>query len=125
MKTSGVALDVRIQPVPEREKTKSGIENRKHRRVPIDEPVRAVQRDTSYNGRIKDVSHGGAAVQMEGVLDDESLVELHFENLAMLTGHIARPLDDGFALAFELDDDEDAVVDDIIRNHGGIGTEDY
>ena len=111
--------------MPEREKTTSGIENRKHRRVPIDEPVRAVQRDTSYNGRIKDVSHGGAAVQMEGVLDDESLVELHFENLAMLTGHIARPFDDGFALAFELDDDEDAVVDDIIRNHGGIGTEDY
>ncbi len=111
--------------MPESEKTKGGIENRKHKRVPIDKAVRAVQRDTSYNGRLKDISRGGAAVQMDGALDDESLVELHFENMAMISGQLARPLDDGFALAFELDDDDDSVLDDLLRGQGGIGTEDF
>ena len=108
------------------DKSKSGgIENRRHPRVRVDKSVRAVQRNNSFDGRIKDLSRGGAAVQMDGVLDDESLVELHFDDMAKVTGQLARPLDDGFALAFEIDEDEDSVLDDIIRGHGGIGTEDY
>lgn len=111
--------------MPGPDQVKGGIENRKHKRVPVDKAVRAVQRETSYNGRLKDISRGGAAVQMDGTLDDESLVELHIENMAVIAGQVARPLDDGFALAFELDDDDDSVLDDILRGHGGIGTEDY
>ena len=102
-----------------------GLEHRRHPRVQVDKAVRAVQRNNSFDGRLKDVSRGGAAVQMDGALDDESLVELHFDDMAMVTGSLARPLDDGFALAFEIDDDEDSVLDDIMRGHGGIGSEDY
>jgi hypothetical protein len=102
---------------------KGGVEHRKHPRIPADRAVRAVQRNHAFTGRLKDISRGGAAVQTDASLDDESLVELHFDDMAKVTGQFVRPLDDGFALAFEADD-EDTVLDDILRGHGR-GTEDY
>lgn len=104
----------------------AGAELRRHPRVSIRSAVRAVQDDSTYEGRIKDISVGGAAVQMEGDLDDERMVELHIEDLARVTGQVARPLEDGFAFTFDPDEiDEEPFLDDIMRLHDGMQAEDY
>ena len=100
-------------------------EHRRHTRIWISSKVRAVQDNTTYQGRVKDISLSGAAVEMDGELDDEHLVELHIEDLADLTGHVARTIDDGFAFTFDPDEiDEDPFLCDIMRLHDDMLTED-
>lgn len=100
-------------------------EHRRHARVHIERNVRATQRDITFHGRVKDISVGGAAVEMSGDLSEEEDVALHFEDLADVTGQVVRPLEDGFAFSFDPDEiDEDPFLDDIMRLHDEIQTED-
>lgn len=101
-------------------------EHRRHARIRISSKVSAVQENETYQGRVKDISLSGAAVEMEGDLDDEHLVELHIDDLADLTGHVSRTLEDGFAFAFDDPDeiDEEPFLSDVMRLHEDMQTED-
>ena len=67
---------------------------------------------------------GGVAIRVQAEIDEETEVELDIENLSDLSGHVRRLLDDGFAVEFELDeDDEDRLVTEIMEIHDAIRTE--
>ncbi len=103
-----------------------GSDKRRHPRVSLTKELRAVQKDRQHQGRVKDISASGAAIQLDGELDDEALVELHIQDLASVTGHVVRAIDDGFAFEFESDTlDEDPFMTDVMRLHNEIKVEDY
>jgi len=55
----------------------------------------------------------------------EGEVELDIENIGLLTGHVTRTLDDGFAVAFELDgDDEDRLMAELTSIQNSIRLDD-
>ena len=105
-------------------KSDSGIEKRRHPRVSVEKPVRAKAKGREHSGSVTDISVGGVAIRVEAEIDEETEVELDIENLSELSGHVRRLLDDGFAVEFELDeDDEDRLVTEIMEIHDAIRTE--
>ena len=105
-------------------KSDPGIEKRRHPRVRVEKPVRAKAKGREHSGSVTDISVGGVAIRVQAEIDEETEVELDIENLSDLSGHVRRLLDDGFAVEFELDeDDEDRLVTEIMEIHDAIRTE--
>lgn len=68
---------------------------------------------------LKDISAGGASVDLGMQAVKGKPVALEIEDMEPLEGRIARTFDDGFAVEFDLDeDDEDRLIADltVIRN---------
>ncbi|MDP6805678.1 MAG: PilZ domain-containing protein [Rhodospirillales bacterium] len=105
-------------------KAESGSEKRRHPRVRVDKPVRAKAEGREHSGSLTDISAGGAALRVTAEIDEETEVELDIEDLRDLSGRVARVLDDGFAVEFELDEDEeDSLVAEIMGIHDAIRSE--
>ena len=97
-------------------------EKRRHVRHPVDKSVNGVSGGNKHQGRVRDISASGASIQTEADLDADELVDLEIEDMEELSGKVARSLDDGYAVEFDLDDDdaeylldEIASLDDAIR----------
>jgi hypothetical protein len=89
-------------------------EKRRHARHAVDRAVNAVSGGRKHKGRLRDISASGAAIQTDGELDADAHVEIEIEDMEDLSGRVARSFDDGFAVEFELeDDDEDYLLDEI------------
>ena len=74
---------------------------------------------------MKDISAGGAALSVEAEVDEESQVELDIEDLSPLLGTVARTYDDGFAVEFDLDEeDEDRLLTELTELRDTIRQED-
>ena len=100
-------------------------EKRRHRRVSVSKFVQARTESRQYQGSVKDISAGGAALSVDAVVEDESQVELDIEDLSPLSGIVARSYDDGFAVEFDLDEDEeDRLLTELTELHDTINLED-
>jgi hypothetical protein len=59
-------------------------DKRRHPRFPIKGRVRARTGDVEYEGRLKDVSGGGALLDLGQPFENDLFVELHLEGLGRL-----------------------------------------
>jgi len=104
-----------------------GQERRRHPRVKVDKRVTVRDGAAAKNGRVTDISPGGAAVNMEEadeLLVDDQALELDLENFGTVAGNVVRTLDDGFAMAFDLDDEsEDLLISEITGYRSGVYSE--
>lgn len=100
-------------------------EKRRHRRVNVSKSVQAKTESQQYKGSVKDISVSGAALSVEAEVEEDSQVELDIEDLSPLSGIVARSYDDGFAVEFDLDeDDEDRLLSELTELHDTIRLED-
>ena len=98
---------------------------RRHRRISVSKSVQAKTESRQYKGSVKDISAGGAALSVEAEVDEESQVELDIEDLSPLLGTVARTYDDGFAVEFDLDEeDEDRLLTELTELRDTIRQED-
>ena len=89
-----------------------GDAERRRPRLRVSKSVR--ERKRERRDATRDISAAGAAVLADADIEDSSPVELDIEDLGDITGHVSRLFDDGFAVAFELEeDDEDRLFEEI------------
>ncbi len=102
-------------------------ERRKRTRYKVDKPVTIRDGDEKHNGRLTDISSGGAAVnaeEIDALFDDEQSLELELDDFGTLPGNVVRTLDDGFAMEFDLDEDgEERLISEITGIYSGSGYE--
>ncbi len=73
-----------------------------------------MERKREHRGATRDISASGAAVVAEPGIEDRSSVDLDIEDVGDISGHVSRLFDDGFAVVFDLDeDDKDRLFDEI------------
>ena len=102
-----------------------GGNKRRHRRVAIKRVVRARSSTRELKGTLKDISAGGAALIVRGEVKDKEAFELEIEKMSRLPGQVARAFDDGFAVEFTLDDEEeDRLISELAGLDGAERTED-
>ncbi len=105
-----------------------GPDKRRHERFALDRGAQVRDGERRRRGRLRDISGGGAAMAMESELErfDQDLsngdfVEVDVEGLMPMQGQVARTFDDGLAVAFDLDDDEQGeLIDAIMSGHAGL-----
>ena len=90
---------------------------RKYQRAEISTPFRAAiaESDTELKGRTRDVSAGGAALVSGLNLPYDIFVELHMEGVGGVSARVVRSFAGGFAVAFEIDDEERAALEAAIE----------
>jgi hypothetical protein len=77
---------------------------RSHERVPVENPVEGSSVTETFDGRLKDISIGGAAIESQGSFEIGigAPVELRVENFRSVAGHVVRATDgNDFAIAFD------------------------
>ena len=64
-------------------------------------------------------------MSVETEVEDESQVELDIEDMSPLSGTVVRSYDDGFAVEFDLDEEEeDRLLSELTELHDTIRLED-
>ncbi len=109
-------------------KDPKGEEKRQYPRVPTDRTAAVSDGERRHKGRVTDISAGGAAVNLKSDIEDfdhsleaGNFVEVEMEGLMPLQGHVARTIDDGIAIAFDIDDDEqEDLIDAIMSGNAGL-----
>ncbi len=103
----------------------AGTERRRHERFDIERRVRAIGEDGVYEGTLKDVSAGGAAVLVGKTLAEAAEVELEIEDVGRFAGRVMRLDDDLTSVAFDLDEGEqDELIAGIMQIQSGISRDD-
>lgn len=101
---------------------------RRHARRAVSRPARAVAGTLEIAVTVTDLSAGGAALHLESPvenLDEDALVDLYIEDMDPLPGHLARTFEDGIAVEFDLDEDEeDRLLAEVMEMHNAIRAED-
>lgn len=105
------------------------LDQRRHPRIAISKSLRA--RADSYEavGSLIDISAGGAAVGLEDGKNFDSLddleIELDIEDMTPVFGHITRSFDEGFAVVFDLDQEqEDLLLAEVMQIHNDMRPDD-
>lgn len=92
-------------------------ERRRGKRYKVDKAVTIRDGAEQRNGRLKDISAGGAAISADDVdafIDDDQELELELDDFGTLAGNVVRTLDDGFAMEFDLDEEgEEQLISEI------------
>lgn len=95
----------------------AGLERRRHERVKLDRAVTVRDGAETHDGTLVDISSSGAAINLDDddfQFDSDQDLELDMEDFGILTGSVVRMLDDGFAMAFDLDEDsEERLITEI------------
>ena len=89
------------------DKPKSDKDRRQHPRYEVSKKARTRSNGETHDGRIKDISAGGAAIRTEAKWEKDRVVEVDIEDMEPLEGTVARSLDDGIAVEFDLDEDDE------------------
>ena len=107
------------------EKENDQADKRRHRRVSVAKSVQARTDSRQIQGSVKDISASGVALSVDAEVENESQVELDIEDLSPLSGTVARSYDDGFAVEFDLDEEEeDRLLSELTELHDTINLED-
>ena len=94
--------------------SEKGENKRRHRRYDIHKPVRAKSGSREGTGETRDISAGGAAIDVDLEVQEDDILELDIEDVGYLASQVARPLDDGFAVRFvdlEEEDEENLIAE--------------
>lgn len=83
-------------------------DKRRHERIPISEPASLKTGDDEYEGTLKDVSQGGAAVEFDFPMGKSSInfdignnLEVTSESVDHRKGRVVRHYDKGFGVKFD------------------------
>ena len=102
-------------------------ERRRQTRYKVDKPVTIRHGEDEHAGRLSDISSGGAAVNAvddDTVFDEDQSLELELDDFGRLPGNVVRTLDDGFAMAFDLDEEgEEQLITEITGIRSGMDFE--
>ncbi|MDP7652625.1 MAG: PilZ domain-containing protein [Rhodospirillales bacterium] len=85
-------------------------DKRRHPRYPLKGRVQARAGEVEHEGRLKDVSGGGALLDGIQPLENDLFVELHLEGLGRLPGRVVRGREDEVAVKFMVDEDEEMRI---------------
>ena len=85
-------------------------DKRRHPRYPLKGRVRARTGAVEREGRLKDVSGGGALLDLGQPLRNDLFVELHLEGLGRLPGRVVRGRENEIAVKFTLDEEEEMRI---------------
>lgn len=78
---------------------------RRHLRIEVERPVRLRVLGREYDGRLTNVSYGGAAVSTaELPVAVDQIVALESDAFGTLSGPVVRTFCDGFAISFDMDE---------------------
>ena len=93
------------------DKPKADKDRRQHSRFKVAKTVRASSNGEEHHGSIKDISISGVAISTEARWEKDRVVEVDIDDMEPLEGTVARSLEDGIAIEFDLDeDDEDRLL---------------
>lgn len=99
-------------------------DKRRHQRVNVAKTVRAKSGEDERQGLVRDISAGGAALEIEADWEDGDYAEVDIDDLMSVSGHVTRTFDDGFAIEFDLDEDEeDRLLSEVMEMHNNTSME--
>ena len=76
-------------------------------RLEVEKPVKLRRGEGAYDGRLKNLSYSGAAVESVALtFEIGQVVELESEEFGVLYGPVVRTFRDGFAITFDMDETE-------------------
>ncbi len=111
----------------ENDKTgKNGGERRHHPRHAIVKKVRTRHNSKEHEGRTKDISAGGIAIEPHVDMGSGDTVEVKIDDIGVFSGMVARAEkdSDSFVITFDADGyDEDDLISELTRIHDDIVTE--
>jgi hypothetical protein len=88
-------------------------DSRRYARLPARSAVTIYDGERRRQGHVRDISGSGALLAMDSELEtlDEPpeegrYIDMDIEDVSYLGGQVVRHLDDGFAVRFDMDDDE-------------------
>lgn len=100
-------------------------ERRRHPRVSISRPAHAKSGDDEREALVRDISAGGAALEVEADWEDGDYTEINIDDLSPLGGYVTRTFDDGVAVEFDLDEEEeDRLLAEVMEIQNAINSED-
>ena len=85
-------------------------DKRCHPRYPLDGRVRARYGGEEREGRLMDVSGGGALLDIDTPLGNDLFVELHLNGLGRIPGRVVRGHENEIAIKFTVDDEEERRI---------------
>ncbi len=96
-----------------------GRSRRRHERVVVNTPFRAVIEETEHKGEVVDISSGGAALSAPPPVDNALFVQLHIDGHAPMNARVVRRFQEGYAVAFQLGQEAQAALDKKLKKLSG------
>lgn len=96
--------------------TTSTTNRREHKRIIVSNPTKVQSGDAEYSGRILNISAGGAGIQMDVQLHDNSQITVNIDDVGMIPAKVVRNLKDGVAVKFMLSEEKEKQFIDMIEN---------
>lgn len=87
-----------------------GRERRQHDRFIIQKRVAVSTATKTYDGILRDISVGGAAIQVKAPLDEEKTITVNINDLGEFNGQVLRSLDENL-VAVEFETTEQQTID--------------
>ena len=100
-------------------KGKETTEKRRNARLKVNKDVRVEVDGEVVVGDATDISLSGVAVNTLVDMSTEQFVKLHLEKIGELTGEIIRETEQGFAVEFEVVEDNGSVLEEKLRSMMG------
>ncbi|HEB79788.1 MAG TPA: PilZ domain-containing protein [Rhodospirillales bacterium] len=76
----------------------------------------SAEKTKEFEGVIKNISPGGAAVLTQEVLENDQFVDLHIEGVGFVPAQVKRIYDGGCAVEFKIDDEKKSEVQEELDN---------
>lgn len=89
--------------------TSTETENRReHKRVLISTPALVKSGNQEFNGRILNISAGGAGISLDVQLKDNTRITVNIEDVGMIPARVVRNMKDGVGVKFEISEEKEA-----------------
>lgn len=80
---------------------------REYRRILVSNPTTVESDDGSYSARILNISAGGAGIQMDVRLLDQTKLTVNIENIGMIPAKVVRQMQNGVGVKFEISEEKE------------------
>ena len=98
---------------------------RRHKRVEFSKPFQGVSDSGEFEGLIQDISASGASVAVDVTntqLSNYDFIELHIQSMdKKISSQVVRKYEGGFAVKFNVDQQEQARIQDEINQFQATG----
>ncbi len=81
---------------------------REHKRVLISKPTLVKSGEQEFNGRILNISAGGAGISLDVQLKDNTRITVNIEDVGMIPARVVRNMKDGVGVKFEISEEKEA-----------------
>ena len=96
-------------------------DQRRHPRIAFKKSVQTRSKNARKKGSLKDISASGAAISVDLDVKKDDMVQIDIEDMSPLSGRVARSFDDGIAVEFDLDEDEEErLLAEMMALHCGM-----